>query len=51
MRFNFCKIIEALLNGDVDAEVEVDNDTITLYGSPQDLFKIKKYSILPLTEF
>lgn len=33
--------IEALLNGDVDAEVEVDNDTITLYGSPQDLFKIK----------
>ena len=33
--------IEALLNGEVDAEVEVDNDTITLYGSPQDLFKIK----------
>lgn len=33
--------LEALLNALVDAEVENDNGTITLYGNPQDLFKIK----------
>lgn len=33
--------IEALINGDVDAEIEVEDDVITLYGNPQDLFKIK----------
>ena len=33
--------LEALINGEVDAEIELDNDTVTLYGNPQDLFKIK----------
>ena len=33
--------LEALINGEVDAEIEVENDVITLYGNPQDLFKIK----------
>jgi YebC/PmpR family DNA-binding regulatory protein len=33
--------IEALLNGEVDADVEVEGDTVTLYGIPQDLYKIK----------
>lgn len=33
--------LEALLNALVDAEIETDNGTITLYGNPQDLFKIK----------
>lgn len=33
--------IEALINGEVDAEIEVEDDVITLYGNPQDLFKIK----------
>lgn len=33
--------IEALLNGEVDADIEVDGDTVTLYGVPQDLYKIK----------
>lgn len=35
------EVIEALINGDVDAEIEVEDDVITLYGNPQDLFKIK----------
>ena len=30
--------LEALLNALVDAEIENDNGTITLYGNPQDLF-------------
>jgi len=48
---NFCVIsfkgltedetIEALLNANVDADIEVDGDNIILYGNPQDLFKIK----------
>jgi len=33
--------IEALLNGEVDADIEFEGDTITLYGAPQDLYKIK----------
>lgn len=33
--------LEALLNALADAEIENDNGTITLYGNPQDLFKIK----------
>jgi YebC/PmpR family DNA-binding regulatory protein len=33
--------LEALINGDVNAEIEVEGDTIILYGNPQDLFKIK----------
>jgi len=33
--------LEALLNAEVDAEIEVEGDVVTLYGSPQDLFKIK----------
>jgi len=37
--------LEALLNALVDAEIENDNGTITLYGNPQDLFKIKNLSI------
>ena len=33
--------LEALINGEVDAEIGVEDDVITLYGNPQDLFKIK----------
>ena len=33
--------IEALLNGEVDADIEVEDNIVTLYGNPQDLFKIK----------
>ena len=33
--------LEALINGEVDAEIEKEHDIITLYGNPQDLFKIK----------
>lgn len=33
--------LEALINGEVDAEIEVEDGVITLYGNPQDLFKIK----------
>lgn len=33
--------LEALINGDVDAEIEIEGDTVILYGNPQDLFKIK----------
>lgn len=35
------EVLEALINGEVDADIEADGDTITLYGNPQDLFKIK----------
>ena len=33
--------LEALINGEVDADIEIEDDTVTLYGNPQDLFKIK----------
>jgi len=33
--------LEALINGEVDAEIEMEGDNVTLYGNPQDLFKIK----------
>lgn len=33
--------LEALINGNVDADIEMEDDTVTLYGNPQDLFKIK----------
>ena len=33
--------LEALITGEVDAEIEVEGEEVTLYGSPQDLFKIK----------
>lgn len=33
--------LEALINGNVDADIEIEDDIITLYGNPQDLFKIK----------
>jgi len=33
--------IEALINGEVDADIEVEGDTVTLYGVPQDLYKLK----------
>ena len=35
------EVIEALLIEEVDAEIEVENDIITLYGKPQDYYKIK----------
>lgn len=36
------KTIEALINGDVDvSDIEVEDDLITLYGNPADLYKIK----------
>lgn len=33
--------IEALINGEVDAEIEIDGDYVTLYGNTTDLTKIK----------
>ncbi len=33
--------LEALVNADIDADIEADEDIITVYGSPQDLYKIK----------
>jgi len=33
--------LEALINGEVDAEIESEGENITLYGNPQDLYKIK----------
>ena len=33
--------LEALINANVDADIELDGDLIVLYGNPQDLFKIK----------
>ena len=33
--------LEALINGEVDADIEVEEGVVTLYGNPQDLFKIK----------
>lgn len=33
--------LEALINGEVDAEIEIEGNIVTLYGVPQDLFKIK----------
>jgi transcriptional/translational regulatory protein YebC/TACO1 len=34
--------LEALINGEVDvSDIEVDEDMVTLYGNPSDLFKIK----------
>lgn len=35
------EVLEALLNEEVNADIEVENDTIVLYGSPQDYFKLK----------
>lgn len=35
------EVLEALLNNDVNADIEVENDSITLYGDPSDYFKIK----------
>lgn len=33
--------MEALLNNDVNADIEVEDDNVTLYGDPVDYFKIK----------
>ena len=33
--------LESLLNGEVDADIEVEGEYITLYGNPQDYFKIR----------
>lgn len=34
--------LEALINGEVDVtDIEVEDDMVTLYGNPSDLFKIK----------
>ena len=35
------EVLEALINGEADADIECEGDTITLYGNPQDLYKIK----------
>ncbi len=35
------EVIEALLDGDVNADIEEEDGVITLYGLPQDYFKIK----------
>src|SRR5574344_2313823 len=33
--------MEALINGEVNADIEIEGDYITLYGNPQDYFKIR----------
>ncbi len=33
--------LEALINAEVDADIETEDDIITLYGEPTDLYKIK----------
>ncbi len=35
------EVLEALLNEEVNAEIEVEDDIITLYGSTSDYFKLK----------
>lgn len=35
------EVLEALLNEEVNADIEVTDDVVTLYGSPQDYYKIK----------
>ena len=47
-------VLDALINNEVDVvDIEVDNDNITIYGEPQDLYKIKEVinSLLPNIEF
>lgn len=34
--------LEALINADIDADVEVDDDIVTVYGDPTDLYRIKQ---------
>ena len=46
--------INALIEGDVDVDdIEIDNDSIVIYGNPQDLFKIKEAitKVIPSVEF
>lgn len=35
------EVLEALIEGDVNAEIELEDDLVNLYGNKQDLFKIK----------
>ena len=35
------EVIEALLLEEVNADIEIDNNVVTLYGNPQDYFKLK----------
>ena len=48
------QVIDAMINGDIDVDdIEVENDTVTIYGKPQDLYKIKEIivNLLPKVEF
>lgn len=37
------EVLNALINGEADvSDIEVEGDTISLYGNPQDLFRIKQ---------
>jgi len=33
--------LEILINADIDADIDVEDDSITIYGNPTDLYKIK----------
>lgn len=35
------EVLECLLNNDVNADIEIEGEDVTLYGDPQDYFKIK----------
>lgn len=45
--------LDALIENEVDADIEVENDEIIIYGNPSDLFKIKEAITrkLPKVEF
>lgn len=34
-------VMEALIMADIDADIEMQDDSVVIYGEPQDLFKIK----------
>ncbi|HEY8365130.1 MAG TPA: YebC/PmpR family DNA-binding transcriptional regulator, partial [Haloplasmataceae bacterium] len=35
------EVLEVLINADIDADIEAEGDSITIYGNPSDLTKIK----------
>lgn len=48
------EVINALIENDVDVDdIEIDNDSIVIYGNPQDLFRIKETitKVLPSVDF
>lgn len=35
------EVLEILINNDINADIEIEEDSIVIYGNPKDLFKIK----------